>query len=117
MAGSTFILTSVPKTQTLCILFQIAIFASSLCNLQTFNNEKHWKIKGCSEISQEKREQNIQICLQLQALSTWDYRGYEMLLSQIEVGNECVVGQFDEVCDGYFIYKEILCFIDYMNFV
>lgn len=50
-------------------------------------------------------------------MSVRDYRGYEMLLSQIEVGDEWVVGQFDEVCDCYLIYKEILCFIDYMNYV
>ena len=66
--------------------------------------EAVWQcIENCSRVVQE--------------MSIREYRGYEMLVSQIEVGDECVVGQFDEVCDGYFIYKEILCFIDYMNFV
>lgn len=50
-------------------------------------------------------------------MSMRDYRGYELLLSQIEAGDESVLAQINEVCDGYFIYKEISCFIDHIHFV
>ncbi|KAL0758263.1 hypothetical protein Bca101_095931 [Brassica carinata] len=36
----------------------------------------------------------------VQEMSIREYRGYEMLVSQIEVGDEGVVGQFEEVIDS-----------------
>jgi len=40
------------------------------------------------------------------------YRKYDMLLDEIKIADECVVGDLDHVCDGCFIFKIFFRFID-----
>ncbi|KAG2272578.1 hypothetical protein Bca52824_067133 [Brassica carinata] len=80
--------------------------------------------EGSNYIKKLWRERGFQVVRQCQEncsrvvldMSVREYRVYEKLFAEIDVSNECVVGELDEVCDGCFIYKEIFRFIDYMQF-
>lgn len=71
-----------------------------------------WKNQGM-EVVNRCRQNCRPVVLEI---TVREYRDYDMLLTEIQVGDECVVGEFDEVCDDCFIYKEIFRFIDYMHY-
>ncbi|KAG2298547.1 hypothetical protein Bca52824_035019 [Brassica carinata] len=94
-------------------LYDMALINEKQLTEGSYYIKKLWTEQGLEAV-----RQCLQNCSRVVLeMSIREYRGYELLLSQIEAGDESVVGQFNGVCDGYFIYKEISCFIDYIHFV
>ncbi|CAH2078324.1 unnamed protein product [Thlaspi arvense] len=79
--------------------------------------------EGSNYLTQLWRNQGIESVRQCQMnvrrvvleMSVRQYREYDILLNLMEIGEECGHINLNEVCDEYFIRKEIYRFMDYMN--
>lgn len=72
-----------------------------------------WKKKGFEAV----RRCIVNCKPVLLELNVRDYIAYVLLLTDLEVGDDCVVREYDDVCEHCFVYKEIFRFIDYMHYV
>lgn len=93
-------------------LYGMALINENQVTEGSYYIKKLWREKGMGAV-RLCQENCSRVILEM---SIKEYREYEILFSEIEVGDECVVKEMDDVCDGCFIYKEIFRFIDYMRF-
>ncbi|CAA7014485.1 unnamed protein product [Microthlaspi erraticum] len=76
--------------------------------------------KFIKRIWKQKGFQAFRTCLVnckpiLLEISVRDYIILDQLLTVMEVGDDCIAGEFDDVCENCIVYKEIFRFIDYMD--